>query len=89
MDEAKQKAKVACLAASAPGDAQARDENDLAGTQEALAAAEDDRRKEEAGTARLEVELTSLHLELKATKDEVSSLHSQDGREKEAMEEDY
>ena len=38
---------------------------------------------------RLEVELTSLLLELKATKDEVSSLHYQEGMNKDAMEEEY
>ena len=43
----------------------------------------------EAETALLEVEITSLLLELGATKDEVSSLHSQAGRDKEAMEEEY
>ena len=45
-------------------------------------------RKVEARTARLEVEWTSLLLELRAAKDEVSSLHSQAGRDKEAMEEE-
>ena len=45
--------------------------------------------KAEAETARLVVERTSLLLELRATKDEVSSLHSQAGRDKEAMEEEY
>ena len=43
----------------------------------------------EAETTLLEVERTSLLLELRATKDEVSSLHSQAGRDKEAMEEEY
>ena len=43
----------------------------------------------EAETARLEVKRTSLLLELRATKDEVSSLHSYVGRDKEAMEEEY
>ena len=43
----------------------------------------------EVGTARLEVKRTSLLLELEATKDEVSSLLSQAGRDKEAMEEEY
>ena len=43
----------------------------------------------EAETALLEVERTSLLLELGETKDEVSSLHSQAGRDKEAMEEEY
>ena len=39
--------------------------------------------------ARLEVERISLLLEIKGAKDEVSSLHSQAGKDKEAMEEDY
>ena len=43
----------------------------------------------EVETALLEVKRTSLLLELGATKDEVSSLHSQAGRDKEAMEEEY
>ena len=43
----------------------------------------------EAETARLEVEWTSLLLELRATKDEVSSLHSQVGRDKQAIKEKY
>ena len=38
---------------------------------------------------RLEVELTSLLLELRETKDEVSSLHYQEGMNKDAMEEEY
>ena len=40
-------------------------------------------------TACLEVEQTSLLLEIEATRDEVSSLHSQAARDKEAMEKDY
>ena len=42
-----------------------------------------------AEAAHLEVERTSLMLEIGTTKDEVSSLHSQAGKDKEAMEEDY
>ena len=87
-DEAKQEAKVACVVASAAG-ARARAEEDMARVQEALAAAEEGRRKEEAETARLEVKRTSLLLELGATKYEVTSLHSQTGRDKEAIEEEY
>ena len=45
--------------------------------------------KAEAGIARLEVERTSLMLELGEAKDEVSSLHYQACKDKEAMEEDY
>ena len=50
---------------------------------------EEVRRKVEAGTSFFEVERTSLRLELGAAKDEVSSLHSQAGKDKEAMKEDY
>ena len=57
--------------------------------QEALAVAKEGKCKEEVETACLEVERTSLLLELGATKDEVSSLHSQAGRDKEAIEEEY
>ena len=85
-DEAKQEAKVALVVASATGDAKARAEEDLAKVQEALAAVEEGRRKAEVETTRLEVEQKTLLLELGATKDEVSSLHSQVGRDKEAME---
>ena len=88
-DEAKQEAKVVRLEASAVGDARARAEEDLARVHEALAAAEEGRRKAEDETARLEVERTSLLLDLGATKDEVSFLHSQAGRDKKAMEEGY
>ena len=75
-DEAKQEAKVALLVASAVGDARARAEEDLAKVQKALAAAKEGMRKAEAETAHLKVERTSLLLELGATKDKVSSLHS-------------
>ena len=51
-------------------------EKDLVKIQVALVVAEEGRRKAEAGTARFEVEQTSLLLELGATKDEVSSLNS-------------
>ena len=67
----------------------ARAEEDLVRVQEALAAAEEGRCKAEARTTCLEVEWTSLLLELRAAKDEVSSFHSQVGRDKEAMEEEY
>ena len=43
----------------------------------------------ETETTHLEVEQTSLLLELGAAKDEVSSLHSQESKDEEAMEEDY
>ena len=67
-NEAKQEAKVACVAASTVGDVRARAEEDLTKVQEALAATEEGRGKAEAKTALLEVERTSLLLELKATK---------------------
>ena len=46
-------------------------------------------RKLEDEVASLEVERTSLLLELEGSKDEVSSLHSQEGKDREAMEENY
>ena len=88
-DEAKHEAKAARLAASAVGNAKVRAEEDLIRVQAALVAVEEGRPKVEAWTARLEVERTSLLLEIGATKDEVSSLHSQASRDKEAMEEEY
>ena len=61
----------------------------MARVQEALAIVEKARCKAEAETSRLEVERTSLLLELRASEDEVSSLESQAGKDKEAIEEDY
>ena len=63
--------------------------DDLARDQEAQAIAEEARLKVEAKTFCLVIEWTSLLLELEAAKDEVSSIHSQVGKDKEAMEEDY
>ena len=80
--EAKKEAKVARVVANSVGDARARAEEDLA-------AVEEGRHKAEAETTRLEVEQTSLLLELKDTKDELTFLNSQAGRDKEAMEEEY
>ena len=54
-----------------------------------MAAAEEGKCKAEVETARLEIERTSLLLELGVTKDEVPSLHCQAGRDKEAMKEEY
>ena len=88
-DEAKQEAKVARLAAVATSEAKGRAKDDLTKARDALAAAEEDGRKLEAEVTRLVVDQTSLLLELKAFKDEVSSLHSHVGKDKEAMEEDY
>ena len=78
----REEAQVDWLAVVAAGNAKARADNDLARAQEALAVAEEARRK-------AEVEQTSLLLELGAAKDEVSSLKSKVGKDKEAMEEDY
>ena len=80
---------MAWLAAVAMGDTKAGVEDDLARVQEALAVVEEARHKAKVETARLEVEWMSLLLEHRATKDEVSSLHSQIGKDKEDMEEDY
>ena len=59
----------------------------MTATKEARVIAEKARSKAEA--TRLEVKRTSLLLEIGAAKDEVSSLYSQVGKDKEAMEEDY
>ena len=88
-DEAKQKAKVARLTTVAIGDAKARVEDDLTRARGALASVEEDRHRLEVEVARLVVEQTSLLLELEASKDEVSFLYSQAGKDKEAMVEDY
>ena len=95
-DEDKKEAQVARFASVATGDAKAMAEGDLASVQDTLAAVEQDmrvgeeaRRKAEAEAARLEVEQTSLLLEIGMVKDVVSSLHSQSNKDKEAMEEDY
>ena len=88
-DEAKQEAKVAHLTAVVAGDAKARAEDELTRALDALAAKEEDGRRLEADVARLAVERTSLLLELEASKYEVSSLHSQASKDKEAIEEDY
>ena len=61
----------------------------MARVQDALAVAKDAKCKVEAKTAFLEVERTLILLEIRAARDEVSSLHSHVGRDKEALEEDY
>ena len=71
------------------GDGKALSEDKLAMLQDAREVAEEARQKAEAEAARLEVERTPLLLEIRATKDDMSSLHSQAGMDKEAMEEDY
>ena len=88
-EEAKQEVKVARLAVTTVGDAKARVKDDLARVLDALATTEEDGRKSEAEIACLAIERTSLLLDLEASKDEVSSLHSQASKDKEAMEEDY
>ena len=88
-DEDKQEAKVAHLVSMAAGEAKARAEDELARMRDAMAAVEEDGRGLEAEVARLMVERTSLLLELPASIDEVSSLHSQAVKDKEAMVEDY
>ena len=75
-DEAKQEAKVAHMTAIAVGDAKARAEDDMTRARDALEAVEEDECRLEAKVACLVVERTSLLLELEASKDEVSSLHS-------------
>ena len=77
------------LAAVVAGDLKARAEEELARVRDSLEAAEDARRKDEVEAARLEVERTSLLLDIEAAKDEVFFLKSQAGKDKEAMEEDY
>ena len=77
------------LVVSAAGNSRVRANEDLVRVQEALAAAEEGKRKAEVETAYLEVKRTSLLPKLGATKDEVSSFHFQEGKDKEAMEEEY
>ena len=67
---------MACLTSAAIGDAKARAEDDLSRARDALAAAEEERRRLDAKVALLSVELTSLLLVLEASKDAVSYLHS-------------
>ena len=71
------------------GDAKERAEGDRVRVQDALAVAEEANCKPEVKIGFLEVEWTSLMLEIRATRDEMSYLHSQAGRDKEAIEEDY
>ena len=80
---------MACLTAVAVGDAKARAKDDLTRALDALAVTEEDGRRLEAGVAHLAIERTSLLLKLETSKYEVSSLHSQASKDKEAMKEDY
>ena len=88
-DEAKQEAKVARLAVMAADEAKERVEDELTRARDALAATKEDRRGLEAEVARLSVERMSLLLELEASRDEVSALHSQADKDKESMVEYY
>ena len=80
---------MAHLTVVTAGNAKARAKDDLTRAQDALAAGEEDEHRLEAEVALLAVEQTSLLLEPKASKDEVSSFHSQARKDKQAMEEDY
>ena len=71
---------MSCLAVTTAGDAKARVEDDLARVLDALVAMEKDGLRLEVEIAHLAIERTSLLLELEASKDEVSSLHSQAGK---------
>ena len=88
-EEAKAEAQVARQAVFMVGDAKAWAENELARVRDALAAAEEVRSMAEVEAASLEVERTSLMLDIGAVKDKVSSFQSQAGKDKEAIEEDY
>ena len=76
---------MARLVAIVVGEAKARAEDDLTRIRDALATAKEDERRLEAEVARLTNKRASLLLELEASKDEVSALHSQEGKDKEAM----
>ena len=80
---------MAHLATIVAGEAKARVEDDLARIRDALATTEEDGRGLEVEVARLTVEQTSLLLELQTSRDEVSSLHSQAGKDREAIVKDY
>ena len=85
-DEAKEKAQIARLVYVIAGDAKARVEDDLARVRGTLAVEEEAKHRAEAKITHLEVDQTSLLLELGAVKDEVSSLQFQAGKDKESME---
>ena len=74
------------LAAVIAGDARAWVKDDLARVRDALAVAEEAKRKAKAKTTQLEVGRMSLRLELGAEKDEASFFQFQFGKDKEAME---
>ena len=88
-DKAKEEAQVARLTVVIVGEAKVKEEGGLARVQEAQvtakearAVAKKARHKAEAEAAHLEVEWTSLLLKTGVAKDEVSSLHSQDDKDK-------
>ena len=80
---------MARLAIIATGEAKAREGDDLAKMRDALAATKEDRQGLEDEVARLTVERMLLLLELETSRDEMSTLHSQAGKDKEAMVENY
>ena len=88
-DEAKEEEQHARLVAVVMDEAKALTKDKLTRVQDALAVMKEAKRKAEAEAARLEVKRTSFLLEIWAVKDEVSFLHSQAGKDKGAMEEDY
>ena len=75
-DKANQEAKVAHLAVVAAGEAKARVEDDPTRVLDSLETVEEDGHGLEAGVAHLTVERMSLLLDLEASRDEVSTLHS-------------
>ena len=70
-DRVKEKVEVAQLVVIATGEAKAQAEDDLARAQSAMVTAEEVKCKAEVETTLLEVERTSLLLEIGAAKDEV------------------
>ena len=77
------------MAVVTTGNAKARAEDNLVRVQDALVITKEARLKAGAEVARLEVEWTSLMLEIRVTKDEMSYLHSHAGKGKAIMEKDY
>ena len=67
----------------------ARVKDSLVAAEEARVVVEEARRKAKSEVARLEVDWTSLLLELGTVKHEVSSLQSQVSQDREAMEKEY
>ena len=67
--EAKAVAQVTRLAAVLAGDAKAQTEEEMVRVRDALGSADEARHKAEAEDARIEVERTSLMLDIEVTKD--------------------